>query len=120
MVAWPAGLPQEQFLEVRLMRVGNVIRTPMAVGPAKLRRRASVDVREVDLPIVLNTTQYDALEVFYATTLQEVLPFTWEDPRDDATVNFRFRRAPSMSLKVGENAAGERVWSGRLALEIVP
>lgn len=120
MPAWPASLPQDQFLGTRVSLGSNVLRSPMGVGPDKLRRRHTADVRDVRVPIVLTGLQFAALITFYRTDLAEVLPFTWEDPRSDATVNYRFVQPPGETLVAGDATADERLWQGDLILEIVP
>lgn len=122
MVAWPATLPQEQFVGLAEQRQDARLRTQMDQGPPKMRRRFTAAVKRFTVPIVLTGAQKQAFDVFYATTLQAgVLPFDWEDPTTDITVSMRFADdVPQFVLARGGAAGGDRVWTGSLGLEILP
>lgn len=114
---WPASLPSPLIGSGEWKPWSNVIRTQMDAGTPKLRRRYTAVGADVTFSLVLNRTQVAALETFVATTLKDVLPFTWKDwrlPSTPAAV-YRFKSRPSY-------APTERpdVWTATLELEKLP
>ena len=99
----------------------NTIRTKMDVGPDKIRRRATTTVREVQIPSDMRGDQYQALLAFYETTLKSgSLPFTWEDPVNDAaSTTYRFTEPPDFILTVAADDDENRWYRGVLYLEII-
>ena len=121
MVAWPASLPQEQFLDTSYKRRDVRLRTQTDTGPGKVRRKFTAAAADVVVPLVVNGAQRQAFDDFYETTLQEgSLPFDWEDPVTDAMVVFRFKPpVPEWEMVLG-GLTGLRLWRAVLNLEIVP
>ncbi len=118
--AWPGGLPQNQFKGVADERQKGAIRTAMDAGPAKIRRRFSAVVRAINTSLMMTGTQRQTLNTFFITTLAEgSTPFTWTDPVDDTTQNFRFTAPPKFALQQG-GTTGLRIWRADLMLEILP
>jgi hypothetical protein len=122
MPTWPASLPQSFPLNDNYSRVDGVLRTPMAVGPAKRRRRATADVKVYELTpdrFVLTESQWDTLESFYdSDTSGGSLPFDWTDPwPSGGTISFMFVQFPTRStILPGPN----RKFRVRLLLEEQP
>jgi hypothetical protein len=98
--AWPATLPQLPLKDGYVESFPDTIfRTPMDVGPAKHRRRATAVARPVVYPIFLETSALvDILLDFYETDLiGGTLPFTHDHPRTGvADTLFRFTGAPEI------------------------
>jgi hypothetical protein len=94
MADWPAGVP---FFKAHgsLSRSGPVdasIRTAMAHGPAKVRRRFTAAVRNfTGATPFLTKAQLATFETFFADTLKMgSLSFTATDPLDCTEKTFRF------------------------------
>ena len=120
MPAWPASLPQKQFLGMTEQRGDARLRTEMDAGPAKMRRRFTNTVRDFTTPILLSGTQRQTLDTFYIDTLKKgVLAFDWEDPVTDAIVSFRFVEPPRFTPTAG-GPVSDRLWEGMMMLEITP
>lgn len=116
MAAWPASLPQKPLADgFAESAVSSVVRTEMDAGPAKMRRRYTVDVRVYSMDLLLTTAQVSTLETFYRSTLGQVDPFDWIDHRTGAAVSYRFRSPPAY-LEAG--APG--YWRTTLDLEVLP
>ena len=115
MAAWPATLPD--FFQVggfQEISAINTIRTKMEVGPDKVRRRTSTDVRTHVGNMWLTDAQYTILETFYVTDhLSGALSFTMDDAHGN-NQTFRFVKPPSYTT-VGPNN-----WQVRLDLEELP
>jgi hypothetical protein len=113
---WPASLPQN--LEITGLQESPpnlTIRTPMEVGPPKLRRRATAGVRPIQGRQLLTKTQVATLDTFYVTTLAGgSLPFDWVHPRTQAAATFAFV-SPPVYTPVGADA-----WYAALTLEVRP
>ncbi len=115
MAIWPSGLPQRPLAEgFTESAVPSVVRTDMDVGPAKMRRRYTAEVRVYSMGLLLTTAQVATLETFYYTTLGCVDEFDWVDHRTGSTVSYRFRSPP----QYGE--AGPGYWRTVLDLEVLP
>jgi hypothetical protein len=100
MASWPSELPRiptidsysETFAETAL-------RTDMEVGPAKVRRRISANVKPLAIAIDrLTSANVDTLEAFYQTTLLGgAESFDYTHPRTGATVSCRFTGPPKIT-----------------------
>lgn len=115
-VAWPAGLPQYVLVSGYTETApNNTIRTEMAAGPAKLRRRSTAAVRTISCQLRLSYAQRDVLDGFYLTdTASGSVPFDWVHPVTRAAVTMRFVEPPSLAA----DAAG-RHFIASLKLEIM-
>jgi hypothetical protein len=113
---WPATLPQSVFIGVTDQRRPAVVRTASDGGVDKIRRRFTSTPRDIDPPIVLTVAQRATFDTFFITTLKEgSLPFEWDDPVDDSTVQFRWRSPPQWRM-----IAGGAAWAATLPLELMP
>ena len=107
MATWPATLPQIP------LRAGygetfpdTAIRTEMGVGPAKIRRRISHNVRPLSVAFILTSAQVDILDEFYqTTTLGGALAFDHEHPRTGTAAELRFTGPPQISVVGGDYLA---------------
>ena len=95
-IVWPASLPQAPRLGWKEVAGSNVIRTKVASGPAKLRRRFTFAVPKLTWPTTPFTdTQLATFWTFFRTTIKDgSLKFQIPHPRDGATVEARFRTEP--------------------------
>lgn len=118
---WPGGLPQKQFLRITMRTPDNTIRTRMDSGPDKIRRKGTTRPIPIDIPMLIDGDQRATFDIFYDTTLKAgSLPFDWEDPRDDAIVEYRFLRSTTWVLTDGDDTSTKRRWRGLLRLERMP
>jgi hypothetical protein len=102
MATWPSSLPciptldsyAETFAETAL-------RTSMEVGPAKVRRRISANVKPLSSAIDrLTSANVDTLETFYQTTLLGgTEEFDYVHVRTGATVSCRFVKPPKITAR---------------------
>jgi len=120
MAAWPASLPQNLEVGVKDVRQKGFVRTPMSAGPPKQRKRFSASSRELSGNMHFTAAQRATFETFYVTTINEGSDeFTFIDPNDGLTANFRFVDVPQLSgLKGG--ASGGDLWMISLKLERLP
>jgi len=119
MPSWPLTLPQ------RVQRDGlqqelqtNVLRTPMDIGPDKLRYRTKSNYRRADMVVVLTEAQLQILIGFFEDDIYNgSLPFTWNDPIFQTVETFRFLEPPiwepyglqyKVSLKMEMRVVGTR------------
>lgn len=118
-VIWPPSLPQTQFMPLVLRRQPNVIATQMDIGPAKLRKRSTKVRFETDVNMELTGAQLETFWTFWSNIGDGALPFDWERPDTDATVEMRFRNGmpPEFTLAIGA-AKSARLWTGTLELEV--
>lgn len=97
-IVWPASLPQkveqDGFSE---SPPDSRIRTPMDMGPVKVRRRFSAQIRPLKVSMFMTQTQLDAFDTFFVTTTEGgSLPFDFPSPRGVGVVTVRFgEKAPS-------------------------
>ena len=98
--AWPSELPQNILAQgYKGGLPNNLLRQPMGVGPAKVRRRGTVAVEPVNGNILVTSAGLAILITFYETTLLDgSLRFSWVQPEDGTTaVEMRFTEPPSWS-----------------------
>lgn len=96
-IPWPAALPQcaETWRE---RDRETLIRTPMETGPPKVRRRFTSPIREFDVGMTLEWTQFEALRDFYdISCAQGVVNHTFVHPYIRQEQIFRFAAPPEIS-----------------------
>jgi hypothetical protein len=116
--AWPVNLPtavlEEGYSEAR---PDNVIRSPMDVGPPKVRRRTTAAVYPLFFSQQLTTAQVATLVTFYDSTLAHgSLSFTLEHPRTGGEVEAMFAAPPR--IVPWPNADG--YWRADYQIEVYP
>lgn len=95
------------------------LRTGVDNGTAKLRRRATAPPEPITGNLILNGAELATLISWWKTTLARgTLPFTWEHPLDDTTVNLRWVSRPVASLALG-GGVYDRKWRVPVILEVV-
>jgi len=101
-VAWPSSLIGVDVLDSGYSEspADNVIRSPMDVGPAKLRRRGTSMPQRISWQQILASTNVGSLDTFYITTLAYgSLDFTRVHPRTGSTATtMRFLSPPTYSV----------------------
>jgi hypothetical protein len=115
MAAWSGTLPQN-FQVQGYVETGaeNTIRTRMEVGPDKVRKRTTSDVRTVVGNMWLTPAQYTELRTFYEVTHEYgALSFT-KDDEHGISRTWRFVSPPIYSTNGPEN------WQVRLSIEEMP
>lgn len=113
---YPAGLPQ--YVETSGYAEGQpalVLRTPMEVGAAKVRRKATTAPRPFKLPVLLDGAQVGTFEDFVHGSLRGgEEPFDWVHPRTRASTTFRFRKPFTLA------ALGGPLWRATMDLWLLP
>jgi len=110
MAVWPATVPvsRESYKE---MPPERAIRSSMDVGPAKVRRRSTAAVREVQIRLMLTDDQLADFDEFFDDN--ESLVFDFTDPRTDSLKRARFSSRPSYDLN-------QTMWAVAVNLEYLP
>ena len=96
---WPSTL-RGFFLKDGFQEVPpkNVIRTQMDVGPAKVRRRTTSNVRTYNCKIFLTMTLVATFDTFFVTTTRSgSLTILLKHPRTKVDGTFRFVGEPQYS-----------------------
>ena len=80
--SWPSTLPQKPLGDGFSEQPPDlVVRSPMDVGLAKMRRRATAGPSRLQMSFLMTATQLATFRSFIADDLQgRVLPFTWMHP----------------------------------------
>ena len=114
--AWPATLPQKfRYPSYRRETPDNRLRSPMDVGPAKLRPRSSAQAAPISGVMNMTLAQWSELLTFGGTTLlQWSLPFTFPDPDAGSDLLLRFVKLPTREPITPDRMAVS------LELEILP
>ncbi|QQS08665.1 MAG: hypothetical protein IPK69_11850 [Phycisphaerales bacterium] len=120
-VIWPAGLPQApQVAGYSQQDEERTVRTAMAVGPAKVRRRATAAVENCDVEIKLTRTQVALLKTFYRESIQAgALAFTWKHHQTGNEIDYRFLGAPVLVPRAPRQG-GTEYWVATFRLETMP
>lgn len=114
---WPATLPAPQSDPASYKPQNNTIRTEMAAGVAKMRRRYTAVAEDTMFSLKLTQAQVTILDSFVRVTLKDVLPFEWQDFRVAAgpVRQYRFKSRPVFTKDVGVD-----YWQADLDLEMLP
>jgi len=118
-IYWPSApfpqSPQKGFTE----SVGvNVLRSPMDVGPAKMRRRGARP-NTLNVQFILTSSQAATLETFVKTTLLGTKRFNFLHPRTSSSVEVRIiPQSDSEFYKLTYIAPG--YWQTDLVFEVLP
>lgn len=109
-VSWPSAFPElPTYIGTTEGPPDVVIRTPMDVGPPKIRRRMTTGSRMCDIRLlmtatVLNAASPNGFDAFYVTDcLCGTSTFTWKNPRTEASVTMRFASVPQYRSLGGAN-----------------
>lgn len=110
MATWPSELivTRDSYSESPPDRA---IRSPMDVGPQKVRRRASSAVRPIGLKLFLTDDLLDTFDDFFNDN--DTLVFDFIDPRTGDSKRARFTGAPSYNLN-------ETMWEVSIKMEYLP
>lgn len=116
MAAWPTSLPQLPLVSgFAQTAAGGTVVTEMDVGPAKRRRRYTLERVRVQIALVLTTAQIATLETFWTTTLAGgVDAFDWVSPITRASASCAFLSRPRYT------AIGASKWSTEFEIEVLP
>jgi hypothetical protein len=117
MPAWPADLPQKPLVDGFEEKAPTLVaRTTMDVGPAKVRRRATVGLTQMKCAFRMSAAQRASLLTFWQTTLAGgSLSFSWAHPVSGAGITCRIVEPPTFSP-----AAGGVAWVAALTIEVLP
>lgn len=114
---WPAGLPQMPLWDGWSETIRNqTVETPMDVGPAKVRRRTTVDIRDITACYKLTDAQKTTFVSFLNDTLAGgALRMDWPHPILGTKVaRIKVKDGVGIGDKMAPNA-----WRIMLALEVV-
>ncbi|MEJ7807149.1 MAG: hypothetical protein WKG03_14650 [Telluria sp.] len=116
---FPVSLPSPMIDGASYTAQENTIRTSMAAGTHKMRRRYTSVPEIVTFTIrCTSLEQVQTLETFVVGTLKDVLPFNWKNFRLPGypVAVYRFVKRPSYSAVSG----AFQVWDCQLELEMLP
>lgn len=89
-IVWPASLPAPR-IGWSERKLSNTVRTETDAGPAKVRRRYTKAVRQLELEYAMTAAQVVTLDAFHTSTLADgVERFEMAHPRTGVTHEFRF------------------------------
>ncbi len=120
-VAWPAALPLRVYGGgYQETRVDALLRTPLELGPAKVRRRHTATQQLRRLTIELHQSERAAWDAFLNSIAGGADAFTWKNPVTGATEKVRLLM-PEGGITLQQAASrGPLRWTLQLELEIVP
>jgi hypothetical protein len=117
MAVWPLDLPQKPLLQGFSETLPNLTtRTPMDTGPAKVRRRSTAGVTQLQCVFRLTAAQRASLLTFWQTTLAGgSLSYSWTHPISGAALVCRLIEPPVLTP-----AAGGVAWAATMKIEVLP
>ena len=109
---WPPsidrGILQSGFAQ---QAVDHTIRSKMEAGIDKLRSRYTSPILNSNISMIVDVTQYTALETFYNTTLEKGKEsFNYTDPFDNTEYEYRMIGPPAYSVFNGLHYVASMVW----------
>lgn len=115
MATWPATLPSYKINTFKESAPENTIRSSVGIGPDKVRRRTTSNVRSITFQMIMTAAQTATLDTFYNTTTNGGADsFTYTHPRTGATETARFVQPPSYSDVFGS------AYETTISLELLP
>ena len=117
MAAWPVDLPQKPLVQGFSETLPNLVtRSPMDIGPAKVRRRSTAGVTQLQCVFRLSAAQRASLLTFWQTTLAGgSLSYNWVHPISGAGIVCRIVEPPALAP-----ATGGVAWAASLKIEVLP
>jgi len=114
---WPISLPQRPLADGYSEQPPNlVVRSPMDVGPAKVRRRTTAGVTRLQMAFHLTPAQLATFRGFLANDIQDrALAFTWAHPVTGVVGTFRIAEQPTF-----EAIANGLAWRIAVVFEMLP
>lgn len=105
MASWPATLPQSPLARsYQEVPPNNLLRTAMDVGPDKIRKRTTSEVRRFSFSMFFTQAQIEILDDFVQSTISGgVDSFTWKNHRTDDAATVRLVGIPSYRELGGGN-----------------
>lgn len=115
-ITWPGNVPEKPLVDGYNEQVGSTtVRTPMDVGPDKVRRRTTAAVDRLSMRFLMTETEIGNLDTFYdSTTSQGALRFDFTHPRTGNTVEARFVERPRWRLRTDDD------YEVNVTLEVLP
>jgi hypothetical protein len=114
MAVWPVALPQDILIGASIQPKDAMLRSQMAIGEDKVRRRYTADLASVQATIYITTTQYTSNFLpFYQSNSASW--FDWKDPISGNSKQLRFTGVPQFSA---ESARSPGLWRVELPLEM--
>lgn len=123
---WPVALPPPRLQPFSESLKSQVVRTAMDTGPAKVRRRQSVPIREFSCEIRIRGNALKTIfEPFYLDSLKGgSLTFSMTNPRTGVVDEYRFVTPPVFKplgvVQLGTAQEGLEYWSVTYTLEQLP
>ena len=115
---WPLALPQVPQKSFNEELGLNIIRTPVDMGPAKMRRR-SLRPDVLNVSFLMTTDQVEILDQFINNTLMGTIRFNFMHPRKNVEVEVRVVPKDGGTLYSLQYAAPE-YYTVTLQLEVLP
>ncbi|WP_246828126.1 hypothetical protein [Rhizobium binae] len=92
----------------------NLLASNVSVGPAKVRRRTTANVRPITGSMAMREDEYQAFLLFVKNDIKDrALAFTFPDPHDGSSILVRMRQ-PHSTAPFGID------WRVQIALEVLP
>lgn len=111
-ILWPSSLQQLVEQSSFGLDTGeSVIRSQMDIGPAKIRRRFTKQIDNLNVSIQVTSTQYTTLVDFYRVDLNGgVNQFVFNHPITGSPVYIRFVAAPKFKSLGGSQFEASMAW----------
>jgi hypothetical protein len=119
---WPEGLTQSlQLRDIEETTPDLVIRSQPDVGPAKVRRRQTVNVRLLQAAMKLTRAQVATFDAWFLDTVDGgALSFEFTNPRTGSTSEYRFVERPRYRPLAPRQAAAAEYYVVTFVLEELP
>lgn len=100
MANWPSTLPQSPLINsYQEATPDTIIRTGMSVGPDKIRRRLTDNIRKFSFSLFMTKDQIQILDDFIQSTLNGgVDSFVWKNHRTEAAATVRLIGLPTYQV----------------------
>lgn len=105
-IEWPAGLPDcpQTWSETP---APDIVRSDMDVGPAKTRRRSTLENTVVQVSVTLKAEQYNDFMNFYNNQISfGVTPFYYKHPITAQINTYHFLENPKIDFIPGPDGVG--------------
>ena len=113
---WPVGVPTDVLINgYNESPPDNVLRSPMDVGPDKIRQRSTSAPRPMTWVIVMTTSELATFDSWFTGTLSYgALTFNFTLPRTSVSDEVRFTSQPDYQKMGGD------YWSVVMPIEVMP
>jgi hypothetical protein len=125
-ISWPVEIPEKHAVGIVEETPGEIMRTEMDQGPAKVRRKFTAVPRYIRMTLLLTGEQRQSFnswwENLWLQSGDDAGKYTGRDPLTGGSVTYRVMNTarPRWTARYAGTSNAKVRWEGELQVEILP